>query len=205
MLRLASDQAAGIIADARREADDIVTQARRSAEAAVAQARAAGREEAAALAAAERSRGRTEARSVLLTAQRATLGELRSQVRAAVTGLRGEPGYGKLLDRLIHDGPARGRTGRGGRDLPGRGCRCAVAAAWSSTARCPGSRTWPSRRLGAGACGNCGHHDRHGGRVVRVNGPLVEVAGTRRRWRCTTSSRSASGGCPARRSPSAAT
>ena len=100
MLRLASDQAAGIIADARREADDIITQARRSAEAAVAQARAAGREEAAALAAAERSRGRTEARSVLLTAQRAALGELRSQVRAAVTGLRGEPGYGKLLDRL---------------------------------------------------------------------------------------------------------
>lgn len=100
MLRLASDQAAGIIADARREADAIVSQARRSAEAAVAQARATGREEAAARAAAERSRGRTEARSVLLTAQHAALGELRSQVRAAVAGLRGDPGYSQLLGRL---------------------------------------------------------------------------------------------------------
>ena len=100
MLRLAADQAAGIRADARREADAIISQARRSAEAAVAQARAAGRMEAAALASAERGRGRREARSVLLSAQREALDELRGQVRAAVGGLRGEPGYPQLLRRL---------------------------------------------------------------------------------------------------------
>jgi vacuolar-type H+-ATPase subunit E/Vma4 len=100
MLRHATNQAAGILADARREADAIVARARRSAEAAVTQARAAGRLEAAVLAAAERSRGRSEARSVLLSARRAAHDELRSRVRAAVGGLRGEPGYDQLLDQL---------------------------------------------------------------------------------------------------------
>ena len=100
MLRQATDQAAGILADARREADAIVSQARRSAEAAVARAQAEGRQEAAALAAAERSRGRREARLVLLSAQREALDELYSQVRAAVGRLRRDPSYGQLLDRL---------------------------------------------------------------------------------------------------------
>ncbi|HEY5355746.1 MAG TPA: V-type ATP synthase subunit E [Streptosporangiaceae bacterium] len=100
MLRLASDQAARILADARREADAITSKARRSADVAVTQARAAGRQEAAALAAAERGRGRSEARSVQLGAQREALDELRSHVRAAVGGLRGGPGYPQLLDRL---------------------------------------------------------------------------------------------------------
>ncbi|HUY45434.1 MAG TPA: V-type ATP synthase subunit E family protein [Streptosporangiaceae bacterium] len=100
MLRRATDQAAGILADARREADAIVSQARRSAEAAVAHAQAAGSQEAAAPAAAERGRGRREARSLLLSAQREAHDELHSQVRAAVGRLRREPGYGQLLDRL---------------------------------------------------------------------------------------------------------
>jgi vacuolar-type H+-ATPase subunit E/Vma4 len=100
LLRRASDKADRIVADARREADAIVSQARLSAERAVSQARAEGRRQAAGLAAAERSRGRGEARSVLLGAQREMHEKLRSQVRAAVSGLRGEPGYGQLLQRL---------------------------------------------------------------------------------------------------------
>jgi vacuolar-type H+-ATPase subunit E/Vma4 len=100
MLRHATDQAGRILAGARREADAIRLQARRSAEQAVSQARAAGRAEAAPLAAAESSRGRSEARSVLLSAQREAHDELRSRVRAAVSGLPSEPGYDPLLDRL---------------------------------------------------------------------------------------------------------
>jgi vacuolar-type H+-ATPase subunit E/Vma4 len=100
MLRDAADQASRILSDARREADAIGAQARRSAEQAVSQARAAGRADAAALAAAEWRRGCSDARSVLLGAQRGALDELRSQVRAAVGGLRSDPGYDQLLDRL---------------------------------------------------------------------------------------------------------
>jgi vacuolar-type H+-ATPase subunit E/Vma4 len=100
MLRHATEQAAGILADARREADEIISQERRSAEAAVTQARAAGRLEAAALAAAERARGRSEARSMLLSARREAHDELRARVLAGVAALRGEPGYGQLLDAL---------------------------------------------------------------------------------------------------------
>jgi vacuolar-type H+-ATPase subunit E/Vma4 len=100
MLRHATEQAAGILAGARREADEIVSRALRSAEAAVTQARAAGRLEAAALAAAERARGRGEARSMLLNARRQAHDELRARVLAGVVALRGEPGYAQLLDAL---------------------------------------------------------------------------------------------------------
>jgi vacuolar-type H+-ATPase subunit E/Vma4 len=100
MLRRASDQAGRILGDAHHEAASIVTQARLSAERAVSQAREEGRREAAGLAAAERSRGRGEARSVLLSAQREIHQELRGRVRDAVAGLRDEPGYGQLLERL---------------------------------------------------------------------------------------------------------
>jgi vacuolar-type H+-ATPase subunit E/Vma4 len=109
MLRRASEQAARILADARREADVIISQGRLSAERAVTQAREAGQREGAELAAAERSRGRSDARSVLLGARREMHEELRSRVRAAVGSLRDEPGYDQLLERLT--GMARRAAG----------------------------------------------------------------------------------------------
>lgn len=109
MLRRATEQAGRILADARHEADAIISQGRLSAERAVSQAREAARSEAAELAAAERSRGRSDARSVLLGARREIQEELRSRVRAAVGGLRDEPGYDQLLERLT--GMARQAAG----------------------------------------------------------------------------------------------
>jgi vacuolar-type H+-ATPase subunit E/Vma4 len=100
MLRRATEQADRLLADARREADAIISQGRLSAERVVSQAREAGRREAAELAAAERSRGRSDARSVLLGARREMHEEFRRRVHAAVTGLRDEPGYDQLLERL---------------------------------------------------------------------------------------------------------
>ena len=109
MLRRATEQADRILADAHSEADAIISQGRLSAERAVSQAREAGRREAAELAAAERSRGHSDARSVLLGARREIFEELRGRVRAAVGGLRDEPGYDQLLERLT--GMARQAAG----------------------------------------------------------------------------------------------
>jgi len=100
MLRDAADQAARILADARREADRILAHARREAERSVSLARAAGGAQAVPQAAAARRRARSEARSAVLGAQREAYDELRARVRAAVNGLRGEPGYGRLLQAL---------------------------------------------------------------------------------------------------------
>ena len=63
-------------------------------------ARAAGRAQAVAQAAAVRRRARSDARSALLGAQREAYDELRARVRAAVDGLRSEPGYDRLLEAL---------------------------------------------------------------------------------------------------------
>jgi len=63
-------------------------------------ARAAGHAQAAPQAAAVRRRARSDARSALLGAQREAYDELRAQVRVAVDGLRGKPGYDQLLDAL---------------------------------------------------------------------------------------------------------
>lgn len=116
MRRDAADQAAGILAAAHREAAAIISRARQDATAVLAQAQAAGEQEAAVLAAAERARGRSEARTLLLRAQRAALGDLRTRVRGEVTALRGDPGYGQLRDRLttmarLAAGPGAAVTG----------------------------------------------------------------------------------------------
>ena len=100
MQREAEDQAATVLAGARREASAILAQAQQSAAAAVAQAQTAGRQEGAVLAAAIRSRGRREGRTILLHAQAAALDDLRARVRAQVAALPGEPGFGQLHDRL---------------------------------------------------------------------------------------------------------
>jgi vacuolar-type H+-ATPase subunit E/Vma4 len=100
MLRDAAGQATQILADARREADAIVAQARQDAERALWMAGAAGRAQAVPQAAAVRRQARNEARSALLGAQREAYDELRARVRAAMHGLRGEPGYDELLRAL---------------------------------------------------------------------------------------------------------
>jgi vacuolar-type H+-ATPase subunit E/Vma4 len=100
MLRRAAGQADWILADARRQAEAIVGQARRDASDAVSRGRAAGRAQAAPMRAAELSRGGRQARSIVLSAQRDARDELTGRVRATVAGLRDEPGYGLLRERL---------------------------------------------------------------------------------------------------------
>ncbi len=100
MLRRASDQADQILSDARHEAAAILSRARLSAERAVAQAQDEGRREGAKLAAEVRSRARDDAMSPLLIAQCEMHEELRRTVRAAVAGLREQPGYDQLLARI---------------------------------------------------------------------------------------------------------
>ena len=89
-----------IVEQAHAEAAAIVRQARRSADEAVALAWTRGQADGAQAAAAERSRGREQARLILFGAQREAHEELRGQVLAAVGGLRDEPGYEQLLARL---------------------------------------------------------------------------------------------------------
>lgn len=100
MLHDAADQAAQILADARREADGIIAHARREAERSVSLARAAGQAQAVPQAAAARRHARGDARSAVLGAQREAYDQLCARVRAAVDGLRGEPGYDRLLEAL---------------------------------------------------------------------------------------------------------
>jgi hypothetical protein len=102
---------AALLGDAQAEADRILAEARRAAGAligraqadsvdAVLRAEAEGRARAEPLALAEVSRGRREARAILLGAQLRARGELEDRIRAAVSGLRDEPGYGELRDTL---------------------------------------------------------------------------------------------------------
>lgn len=100
MLRQARTEADRIVAAARTAATTILQQARRSADEAVALARTQGQSDGASAAAAEQSRGREQARSILLGARREALDELRGQVQATVSGLPDEPGYERLLAEL---------------------------------------------------------------------------------------------------------
>jgi vacuolar-type H+-ATPase subunit E/Vma4 len=101
LLRGAEAEAASILAEARAQADSILGQARRGAAETVGEARARGESDAAAAAAAERSRGRDQARSIVLAARREAYLDLRARVLAAAGGLRTEPGYQGLLRRLV--------------------------------------------------------------------------------------------------------
>lgn len=100
MLRAARAEADRIVDQARIQAATIVRQARRGADETVERARAQGQADIAPAAAAEQSRGREQARSIVLSAQREVHEELRARVLAAVVGLRDEPGYERLLARL---------------------------------------------------------------------------------------------------------
>ena len=66
----------------------------------MAQARADGAAQATPVAAAELSRSRRAARSVALGASLAAHDEIAGRIRAAILGLRDEPGYPELRDRL---------------------------------------------------------------------------------------------------------
>jgi vacuolar-type H+-ATPase subunit E/Vma4 len=101
LLGAARAEADRIVAAARAQAAALLRRARRDAEEAVRQARAQGLAEAAPAAAAQRRQGREQARSIVLGAQRQVLGELRAGVVAAAGGLRDEPGYERLLTRLV--------------------------------------------------------------------------------------------------------
>jgi vacuolar-type H+-ATPase subunit E/Vma4 len=103
LLRRAREQADEIVGQARRQAEVALAQARSDAAGQVASAREAGRSQAVPLAAALRSQGRRGVRAAVLSAQREAYEELRDQVHASVTSLRGEPGYDLLLKRLRQD------------------------------------------------------------------------------------------------------
>lgn len=100
MLHAARTEAERILAQARIQAAMVVQDARRDADDAVELAEAQGRADGAVAAAAERSRAREQARSIVLGAQRESLEQLRSQVLAVVSGLPAKPGYGQLLVQL---------------------------------------------------------------------------------------------------------
>jgi vacuolar-type H+-ATPase subunit E/Vma4 len=101
LLRGAQAEASRILAEAREQADSILRQARRGAAQTVDRAQARGEADAAAAAAAERTRARDQARSTVLGARQEAYQELRTQVLAAVDGLRTESDYQGLLSRLV--------------------------------------------------------------------------------------------------------
>ena len=101
LLRQARAEADRIAEEARSTAAAILRQARSAAEEAVALAPAQGRADAALAAAAQRAQGREQARSIVFGAQREAYEELCTQVLAAAGGMRDEPGYRRLLSRLL--------------------------------------------------------------------------------------------------------
>jgi vacuolar-type H+-ATPase subunit E/Vma4 len=101
LLRQARAEADCMAEEARSTAAAILRQARSAAEEAVALASAQGRADAALAAAAERAQGREQARSIVLAAQREAYEELCARVLAAAGGIQDEPGYRRLLSRLI--------------------------------------------------------------------------------------------------------
>jgi len=100
LLRAAGTEADRIRAAACAEADELLRQARLAAERAVRDGAVRGQAEAAPVAAAARSRGRARARAIVLGAQREAYDELGRRIRAEADGLRGDPGYGLLVERL---------------------------------------------------------------------------------------------------------
>lgn len=100
MLSRARQRADEIIAEARRRGEEMVAEARQQARDRMARAREEGRADAGTLAVGVRNKGRRDARSIVLTAQREACEELRGRVRDAVCGLRGGPGYDLLRKQL---------------------------------------------------------------------------------------------------------
>ncbi len=87
-------------AAATADADAVLADARRQAAEILSQARAQGESDGQSAAAARNAMSRRAARSVTLAAQRDAYDELRRRVRGAVSALREDPVYPRLLDRL---------------------------------------------------------------------------------------------------------
>ena len=100
LLRDASAEAERLLASARGAADALLEQARRDAVSKISHAREQGRMQAAQLARAELSRGRREARAIVLGAELRAQSEAEDRIRSAIAGLKDEPGYASLRDRL---------------------------------------------------------------------------------------------------------
>jgi vacuolar-type H+-ATPase subunit E/Vma4 len=96
----ARERADGLRGEAGAAAAATIAAARRRAESILAEARATGRAEGEAAARRARAGARREAGAIVLAAHRAAFDELRRQVREAVRGLRADPCYPALLDRL---------------------------------------------------------------------------------------------------------
>ena len=125
---------------------------------------------------AEQSRGRQQARSIVLSAQREAHEELRGQVLDAARGLRDEPGYERLLRRLTAMASRAAGPDATVTTSPAGGV---VARSREVLVDC----TLP--RLAGLAVDALGDQVRElwtlcsdgAARVARVNGPLVEVTG----------------------------
>ncbi len=96
----ASAEAGKLVAGARSAAAALLTQAQQDAAVRISQARDEGRTQAAQLVRAELSRGHREARAVVLGAQLRAEAEAEGRIRSAITGLKDEPGYATLRERL---------------------------------------------------------------------------------------------------------
>jgi vacuolar-type H+-ATPase subunit E/Vma4 len=100
LLQRARADAAGLLADADRDAKRALAQARADAEAILAEARARGEAEASAVLAAQQAQSRREARNAELATQCDAYRELRNRVVARVRRLRDQPDYPVLRERL---------------------------------------------------------------------------------------------------------
>jgi hypothetical protein len=121
MLRKASAEAAQIVAGARSAADALLEQARQDAAGMIRKAREEGQAQAAPLALAELNRGRREARAAALGAEQRARAELETRIGSAITGLKDEPGYPMLRDRLAMLALQAAGPGAAVSDAPGGG------------------------------------------------------------------------------------
>ena len=111
LLADARARAAQLRAEAEEHVRAELAAARAHADALVARARGEAEQRAALAALRGSSAQRREAQRRILEAQRAAYDALRADAATAVLGLRDEPGYAQLLDRLEAD--ARARLGAG--------------------------------------------------------------------------------------------
>lgn len=103
LLRRAGADAGRTLAQARREAAAVLGAAELAAADVAERARARGEAEAAELLAAERARARRVVRAADLGARATAYERLRTEVVAAVRGLRDEPGYPRVRARLVSE------------------------------------------------------------------------------------------------------
>jgi vacuolar-type H+-ATPase subunit E/Vma4 len=111
LLAAARGRAAGVQAEAAAQVESQLAAAREEADAHVVRARAEAQRQAELETQRRLSSGRRDAQGRVLRAREAAYESLRKEAIGAALGLRAEPGYEALLDRLEAD--ARGRLGPG--------------------------------------------------------------------------------------------